>query len=174
MNQVVIINDADGFLSEASERRGLNAFIMRGGRVLLLNARSALAEVFPDVVKGYVARDGEIVAMHVPESPVFSGIEPLDLAWFEGGGRRLPIACSGVYQIVAGAQGVTSLADQCDIHAYLRHPSEITRYSGSPLVEIKMGKGSVVAGEMNFKAGKEDPIARRLLSNIVNYLGSLR
>jgi len=171
-NRVVIISDADGFLSEASGKERLKAFVMRGGRVLLLNARSALAQIFPDRVKGYVAKEGEIITMHVSESPVFSGIEPLDLAWFEPGGRGLPIACSGVYQIVADAEGVTPLADQCDIHAYLRRTSEITRYSGSPLVEIQMGKGSVVASEINFKAGKDDPIARRLFNNVVNYLGS--
>ena len=52
-------------------------------------------KIYPDEIKGFKAKEGEIVTMHVPESPVFAGIEPLDLAWFERGGRKLPIACTG-------------------------------------------------------------------------------
>jgi len=39
---------------------------------------------------------------------------------------------------------------------------------------MQVGKGIVIASEINFKAGKDDPIARRLLNNIINYLDSFQ
>ena len=173
-NRVVIVGRADEFLSQPTRAEELKAFVAAGGRVLLLQARGTLPQLFPDLVKRYVPKDGEIVTMHIPESPVFSGIEPLDLAWFERRNREVPIACSGVYQIDSTRSAITPLADQCDIHAYLKRPSEITNYSGSPLVEIKLGKGTVIASEMNFDAGQDDPIAQRLSSNVIRYLESVQ
>ncbi|MGB7158305.1 MAG: hypothetical protein WBD40_09590 [Tepidisphaeraceae bacterium] len=41
---------------------------------------------------------------------------------------------------------------------------------GAPLVEIRLGKGVVIASEMRLSARGRDPIAERLLANIVNYL----
>jgi hypothetical protein len=148
----------------------LKNFISQGGRVLMIHPGKILAELFPDQVKGYKAKDGEIVTMHVPESPVFSEIEPLDLAWFDRGDRRLPLACTGVYRTVSGRDDTTPLADQCDIHGYLKTTSEITRYSGTPLIELRNGKGRLLASELNLESGKTDPIAGRLLINMIAYL----
>jgi len=106
----------------------------------------------------------------LPESPVFSGIEPLDLAWFERGRRQLPIACTGVFQTTPARDDVTALAWQCDIHGYLKKTSEVTRISGAPLVEIRSGRGRLLASELYLEAGKDDPIARRLLMNAIHYL----
>jgi hypothetical protein len=108
--------------------------------------------------------------MHVPESPVFSEIQPLDIAWFQSGNRKLPLACKGVFNIRPTRSDVTGLAWQCDIHGYLKHPSEITDISGSPLLEIQSGQGRLLASELCFEAAKNDPIARRILMNSLHYL----
>jgi hypothetical protein len=108
--------------------------------------------------------------MHVPESPVFTGIEPLDLSWFERGDGRLPIACTGVFRIATGRADTVGLAWQCDLHAYLKNASEINAVSGSPLVEIRAGKGILIASEMNYESARIDPIAERLLNNLIHYL----
>ena len=171
-NDVVIIGDAADFLSQPSQVERFKKFVTEGGRVLLLNPQSTLARIFPDEVTDYKAKQGEIVTMHVPESPVFSGIEPLDLAWFQSADRSLPVACTGVYQITASRKDIMPLADQCDIHGYLQSPSDVTEYEGTPLVEICLGQGTLVASEMNLDAGPADPIARRLLSNLIHYLAS--
>jgi Glycosyl hydrolase 2 galactose-binding domain-like/Glycosyl hydrolases family 2/Glycosyl hydrolases family 2, TIM barrel domain len=167
---ILIVGNLDGAALTPKEARRLKTFVSQGGRVLMLHPEQTLADLFPDEIKAYKSKEGEIVTMHIPESPVFSGIEPLDMAWFDRGDRRLPIACSGVYQIVAGRQDTTALADQCDFHAYLKDPSEITRHSGTPLVEIRYGKGRLIASEMNFGSDKNDPVSRRILSNILDYL----
>ena len=167
---VLIIGDLDGVTLTPSEANQIKEFISRGGHVLMLHPGSLLANLFPSQVKSYKAKEGEIVTMHVPESPVFSEIEPLDIAWFDRGERRLPIACTGVYQIIAARKDTTALADQCDIHAYLKNLSEITKYSSAPLVEIRIGKGRLLASELNFESGKNDPISRRLLNNSIRYV----
>jgi hypothetical protein len=164
-NAGVLVVDAKRSLSGPKDMQDLREYIKNGGKVLLLHPGPLLKEMFPEQVKGFTAKEGEIVMMHVPESPVFSGISPLDLAWFERGGRRVPIACTGVYQIAAAQNDIAALAWQCDIHGYLQSTADVTKISGSPLVDIHLGKGRVLASEMCFEAGRDDPIARRLFSN---------
>jgi hypothetical protein len=48
--------------------------------------------------------------------------------------------------------------------------SDITKISGSPLVEIQSGKGRLLASELCFEAASEDPIARRILMNSIHHL----
>ncbi|HTB85413.1 MAG TPA: glycoside hydrolase family 2 TIM barrel-domain containing protein [Candidatus Sulfotelmatobacter sp.] len=167
---LLIVGNLNQIQLSPAEMEQLTNFVCRGGSVLMLHPGMALPELFPEQVKLFRARAGEIVTMHMPESPVFSGIEPLDTAWFDRGGRNLPAACAGVYEIVSGRADISALADQCDFHGYLKTPSEITKYSGAPLVELQIGKGRLIASELNLEAGRSDPIARRLLMNLIHYL----
>jgi beta-galactosidase len=167
---VLIIGGLQGRTLTTTEMHQLQEFVAQGGRVLMLHPGTALTKLFPNQVSAFKAKEGEIVTMHVPESPVFSGIEPLDLAWFERGDRHLPIACTGVFQIPSARRDTVALAWQCDIHGYLKKTSEITSISGTPLLEIQSGKGWLLASEMCFEASNDDPIARRLLENVVSYL----
>jgi hypothetical protein len=50
--------------------------------------------------------------------------------------------------------------------------SEVQKYSGNPLVEMRIGKGRLIASELNLESAANDPVAKRLLSNIINYLAS--
>jgi beta-galactosidase len=160
----------DKFDSRPAEIEKLRALVARGGCVLLLHPGSFLAKLYPKKIKSWVAREGEIVTMHVPESPVFAGVEPLDLAWFERGPRRTPVACSGVYHLAPGATDTTALAWHCDIHGYLQKPSDLEKYVGTPLVEIHDGKGLLLGSELCYETGAQDPIAMRLFHNAINYL----
>ena len=148
----------------------LHEFVSQGGRVLMLHPGTALVKLFPEQVSAFKAKEGEIVTMHVPESPVFSGVEPLDLAWFERSGRQLPIACTGVFQIPSNCPDTIALAWQCDIHGYLHNPAEIMQISGSPFLEITSGKGRLLASELCLETAQADPVACRLLMNSISYL----
>jgi hypothetical protein len=169
-SRLLVIGDLHGRSLTAAEMAQLHAHLSGGGNMLMLHPGNALGSLFPDQVGGFKAKEGEIVTMHVPESPVFSGIEPLDLAWFERGRRQLPIACTGVFQTTSGRDDVIALAWQCDIHGYLKKTSEVTRISGAPLVEIRSGRGRLLASELYLEADSDDPIARRLLMNAIHYL----
>ena len=39
-------------------------------------------------------------------------------------------------------------------------------------MEVRVGKGVVIASEVNFAASENDPVARRLLANVIGYLSS--
>lgn len=167
---LVIIGDPQHFAVQRDEVSAMRGFIGAGGTALLLHPGRILARLFPDQITGYVRKQGEIVTMRMKESRVFDGLEPLDLSWFEPGRRSVPIACTGVYHMAEGRADVIALAAQCDIHGYLKKPADIVHASGTPLVEIRIGKGRLLAVEMNLEAGKLDPIPQRLLTNMLAYL----
>ena len=164
---VLIIGNLEGVSLTDSEMNQLREYLSHGGHVLMLHPGDWLVKIFPDQVKAFTAKEGEIVTMHMPESAVFSGIDPLDIAWFERGDRQLPIACTGVYQTAALHKGITILACQCDVHGYLNKTSDVAKISGTPLLEIQWGKGRLLASELCFESGESDPIARRLLYNAI-------
>jgi hypothetical protein len=167
---LLTIGDLNGITLTPVEMGQLREFVTQGGRVLMLHPGKSLPGLFPEQVASFQAKEGEIVTLHIPESPVFSGINPLDLSWFDCGGRRLPLACTGVYHLAAGRTDAVALAQQIDIHAYLKNTSAIAEISGTPLVEIQVGKGRLIASEMNFESGPIDPVARRLFNNTISYL----
>jgi Glycosyl hydrolases family 2/Glycosyl hydrolases family 2, TIM barrel domain/Glycosyl hydrolases family 2, sugar binding domain len=170
--EVVIVPNAESVLGNSKVNSELRQFVGSGGRVLLLHAGAKLASLFPDQVKSYRACPGEIVSMHIPESPAFDGLEPLDLAWFELGGGSLPRACRGVYKVEARRADTDMLAEVVDIHGYLKTPADLAKYDGSPLVQLSDGKGKVIASEMMLFEAPQDPVAGRLLANLVKALGS--
>jgi hypothetical protein len=170
--EVVIVPNAEAELGNSKVDSELRAFVVSGGRVLLLNAGAKLRSLFPDQIKSYRTCLGEIASMLIPESPVFDGLEPLDLAWFELGGGRLPRACGGVYQVETGRGDTTMLAEVVDIHGYLKTSADLAKYRGTPLVQLNDGKGKVIASEMMLFEALRDPIAGRLFGNLLNALAS--
>ncbi|MBO6102008.1 MAG: hypothetical protein J6P03_02005, partial [Opitutales bacterium] len=58
-------------------------------------------------------------------------------------------------------------AENMLIHAYLKKPSDVLEYSGAAIILIKEGKGEVLASEMRLASGASDPIAKRMLTNMV-------
>jgi hypothetical protein len=170
--EVVIVPNAEAVLGDSNLAGELRRFVISGGRVLLLHAGATLPSLFPDQVKAFRTCPGEIASMHIPESPVFDGLEPLDLAWFELGEGRVPRACRGVYQIAPRDPVTDVLAQVVDIHAYLKTPADLAKFTGSPLVQINIGKGKVIASEMMLLEAPQDPIAGRLLTNLFKALDS--
>jgi hypothetical protein len=167
--QHLVIAGADRVLGEIALAKAVNRFATAGGRVLLLNPRMRLVEQYPDYIRHYRDCEGEIVDMRIPESMVFSGIEPLDLSWFQRDGKDIPLACTGIFQISAGSPAA-ELATMIDIHGYLNSPEDFTNVSGSPMVELHIGSGMILASEMYFDSDLKDPIAGRLMSNLLRYL----
>jgi hypothetical protein len=168
--QPLIIGDLNAALKDGDGNK-LKAFVESGGRVLLLNPETAFKTLFPEFITSYRSTHGEIVTMQIPESPVFDGIEPLDTAWFEMGRGTLPYACSGTYGVDRNHAEVTTPALQCDIHGDL-NKGGYPKIAGAPLVEVHLGKGIVVASEMMLSTKDNDPIAGRLLANLIAYLRS--
>ena len=169
-HQALVLANSEEVLRLPGNGERLRSFVEGGGKALLLNAGARLPEMFSQQIKSYRKCEGEIATMHIPESPVFDGIEPLDLSWFELGHGEIPRACRGAYRIDSSRMDVTALAEVVDIHGYLKKPVDVIDISGSPLVELRVGRGVVFASEMMFEAASDDPIAGRLLHNLIGTL----
>jgi len=151
------------------EISAIRTFAGSGGRVLLLHPKAQITKLLPGLITEYRSMTGEFVNFRRPDSPVFDGLHPLDLEWFQLNPNEQAWTMSGYYAFDPKNKDLNVLADFCAFHNYLTSREDIYRYVGSPLVEAKVGKGLIVASEMMLEAGKIDPIARRLLVNLLAY-----
>ena len=172
----LVVGDLGALLQLPDGAMKLRAFIEAGGRALLLQPGAPLVKFVPEFIKSFRATQGEIVSMVVPESPVFDGLQPLDLAWFEMGAGEIPYACAGTYEVNREQPGVHPLAHQCEIHgAHVYGPSKVAPFftlAGAPIVEIRMGKGMIVVSDMMVSTRANDPVAGRLLANMIRYISN--
>jgi beta-galactosidase len=170
----LVVGDLDAVLKTPNGSEILQNFVRNGGKLLLLQPASELLKFLPKHIKSHRTTQGEIVNMVIPESPVFDGLEPLDLAWFEQGQRKTPIACTGTWEVNRENSEVTPIAHQCDFHTEILFGPEIQKpffkVAGAPIVEISMGNGKILASEMTLSAKDKDPIAGKLLRNMIEFI----
>ncbi len=167
---VLIVADASK-LKDSSVKQ-LLSYCNGGGRLLLLHPGKALTRFLPNAVTSFRPVKGEIVTFAIPESPVFDGIEPLDLSWFEVHTGKFPYACGGIYQVDRTKSNINTLADYCELHGYLIKREDIYKFTGTPLIEARIGRGVILASEMMTESAPNDPIAQRLLSNMISSLAA--
>ena len=60
------------------------------------------------------------------------------------------------------------------VHSYLGGDkgAKLDKMSGSPLVKFKVGKGTVIASELELNIATKDPIAGKTLANLIEILTS--
>ena len=150
----------------------LRDFVASGGRLLFLSSDGAAMKVFPEYLTGrIVPTEGDIVVMERKENPVFDGIGPLELRYFNNGRREIPLACRSVLKAVRD-DAVTELASQMKIHAYIDggtpedRIARIESMRGLTLMRIDDGTGSAVISTMCTDKAISDPVAGRLLANL--------
>ena len=176
--RLLVVGELAAVLKTPNGAGALMGFVQAGGRLLLLQPGAALCDFLPEYVKSHRSTKGEIVSMVMPESPVFDGIEPLDLAWFELGSKTTPLACTGTWEVNRKRPEVETLAHQCDFHTQILFgPDQQLPFfsiAGAPLVQIHFGQGTIIASEMVLSAKGSDPIARRLLNNLLQALNETK
>jgi hypothetical protein len=165
IEEVLVVTSAETLLRDHIQMEQIRNFVNGGGRTLLLKPGPVLVDLCPDQVLAYRKAQGENAWMWRPESSAFEGLTSLDLSWFDMGRETIPRACSGTYRVSYLRSDVSVLAYCMDRHGYLKRPEQMTEFGGSPLLQINLGKGTLIASEMEL--GSEDPIARRLLGNLL-------
>ena len=165
--QPVVVCDYNWVQDEARRKRFLDG-IAEGGRVLLYAPGQNLKMLLPEVVRSFRSGDGEVVNIRVPESPVFEGIDVLDLRWFDRGYRSTPIATHGSFLLTENA-AVTVLANYVPTHAYLRAEQK-KEQDGAVIFVYRHGKGMICVTQMAHELGVRDPIAARVLRNLLDSL----
>lgn len=106
---------------------------------------------------------------------IFNGLDALDLRYFNNERREIPTACHTT--IMANrSDSLIELASQMKIHAYIdggdldERIKKIESMRGLSLMEIESGNGRVIVSTMATDKAATDPIAARIVSNIIHYL----
>ena len=106
------------------------------------------------------------------DAPVFDGLTPLDLRYFNNNQREMPRACSATLKAVRH-ENVTELAGQMKIHAYIDggkpedRIAKIESMRGLTMLQIADGKGRAIVSTMCTEKAPTDPVAARLLANML-------
>lgn len=170
---LIMLSDADNRYNE-KDIQAMRQYINKGGRMMISNSREFAMKLYPEYINGYIIpTEGDIVNMEIPESPVFDGIDLLELRYFNNNKREVPTVCYSAMK-VSRHPNVIELANQTKIHGYINGEMEqrseyVKTIKGFPLLEIKDGKGSVLISTMATDKAATDPIAAKLLSNMISY-----
>lgn len=157
-----------------AEKQQLRAYQSKGGKLLLLQSAETAKSLFPEYITSWVKpSEGEIVSMEIPESPIFNGIEKLELRNFNNNKRENPNACDASLSTVRN-EHVTELASQVKIHGYIDGTMEarvekMKKSKGFTLLKITDGGEALVSTMCTDKA-VTDPVAGKLLVNMINDL----
>ena len=168
--QLLVICDY-AWVQDAVQRERFLKYVTDGGRVLLSGPGDQLKTLFPNLVKSFRDAEGEIVTLRVPESPVFDGIEVMDLRWFDRGDQSIPIATHGDFSL-AESPPVEVLAKHTPVHGYLFTQKLREEIEGAALFVLRHGQGQVWVTQLAHETGVRDPIAARVLRNILNCAAS--
>jgi len=152
-------------------RPELQQFVMGGGRILVMNAGEAAEGLLPDVIEGVVDWRPEIVSFADEASPVLDGLEPWDVCWLNTEGGP-PVAATGGYRL-RPVKGVKVIATGTRPHGYLKDPAEVQAYTAVVVLEASVGKGKVIVSEIPGAAAQTDPIAAKVISNLLKYLAGV-
>ncbi len=152
----------------------LRDYQKQGGRLLILNSKEAAKAIYPEYIQDWIIpTEGDIAVMERSDAPVFDGLDPLDLRYFNNGKREIPLACNAAIKAVR-SENLTELASQMKIHAYIDggkpedRIAKIESMRGLTLLEIADGEGRGIVSTMSTEKADTDPIAGRLLANLVS------
>ena len=169
----LVLSGLNAANTSADDIAKIRTFVSRGGRVLLLNPGTMAGYMYPQYIKGLLDARGEIMNMDIPESPLFDGLEPLDLRYFNNNQRESPAVCAGSFQIIR-QPGLTAPVSFTRVHGYLNgqigeREAALEKLRGFPVVEIT-DKGRIILSQVLLDKASTDPVAGRLLVNMINAL----
>jgi len=144
--------------------------VKKGAKLMLLNSGKKLTEIFPGFISGYIEKPNETAQIDIPESSVFDGLAHMDLRYFNNNKPEKPMVFNGLIQVHKKSE-ITSLSAACE-HRYARiqdRRKEMLTMKGFPIISFENG-GKVILSEMMTDKGLFDPVAAKLL---VNMLGNL-
>ncbi len=171
-NGTLLLSGLDKSLP-ASDVASLRNFISKGGKVLVLNSEELSKTLFPEYISGWLTpTEGDIVNMEIPESPIFNDIDLLELRYFNNNQPEVPTVCHSAFKINRNANA-EEMANQTKIHGYIEGEMDarseyVKKIKGFPILKITDGKGVALISTMSHEKTTTDPIAGRLLSNMIN------
>lgn len=170
-DDVKIIDGVTEFTPEYAAE--LRAYHDNGGKMLLLNCPELAKAVFPEHITGWhVPTEGDIVVMERSDNDIFDGLDILDLRYFNNNKREIPTACHTVIHAERNDH-IEELASQMKIHAYLDDKNleeRVKRIEAMRGLTLLAVDGHTIVSTMATDKASTDPIAKRLLVNMINKL----
>ena len=156
-----------GWVDDSVQLQRFLQAVASGGRVVLNAPGIQLQKIFPELVKSFrKVANGEIVSLRVPESPVFDGLEVMDLRWFNRGEHAIPLALHGDFKL-AEVPEVEVLAKHTPQHGYLNTQKHRDEIEGSVIFSLRYGLGEVLVTQLAHDEAAIDPISARVLRNLL-------
>jgi hypothetical protein len=175
-SDIYVISGIDSTRFSLAEIAQLRKLIDRGAKVLISNSPDFSKKLYPEYITGWIVpTEGDIVNMEIPESPVFDEIGLFDLRYFNNNKPEIPTVCRMAFT-VNRHPNVLELANQTKIHGYIHGEMQerseyVKSIKGFSILRINQG-GSVIVSGMNLEKATTDPIAGRLLVNMLNDLSN--
>ena len=169
-----VISGLDSAKCTVNELSQLRSMLEKGTKVLLLNSPYASRKLYPEYITGWIIpTEGDIVNIEMPESQVFNGIGLFDIRYFNNNKTDIPTVCNMAFKINRN-QNVIELANQTKIHGYINGEMQMRSnfaksIKGFSILRINTGGSAIVSG-MQLEKASTDPIAGRLLVNMINDL----
>jgi beta-galactosidase len=157
-----------------SEINSIKNYIAKGGKVLLLGSEKVAKLMYPEYITGWIVpTEGDIANLEIPESSIFNGIDELELRYFNNNKREIPTICSVSFKVNRDPK-LELLASQTKIHGYINgemdeRSESMKMMKGYPLLKLT-NNGSIIISTMSVSKTTTDPIAGRLLLNMINNL----
>ena len=171
---VYIFSGLDTLNTSTEDIKQLRNKLNNGARVLVLNSPHVSMKLYPEYITGLIAPpEAEIVQMEMPESPVFDGLGLFDLRYFNNNKTEQPKVCNFSFKINR-SENVLQLANHYRIHGYIagdmkERSNYVKTINGFTILRINNGGSAILSG-MKIEKAATDPIAGRLLINMINDL----
>jgi beta-galactosidase len=171
---IYVLSGLDSASTSAEQVKDIRSLIAAGGKVLLSASGSLAPVLYPQYIRSLLKENGEITMMDIPESDVFNGIEPLETRYLNNNERESPAVISGAFRINRNPD-IQALASFIKIHGYLpgqvrERQQRLDQIKGFPIVKIKDHQGDVLLSEIRLDKTVTDPVAGKLLVNMLNDL----
>ncbi|NOW93639.1 glycoside hydrolase family 2 protein [Mucilaginibacter sp. SG564] len=168
---VYLLSGLDSLSTTTSDIEQIRQLVHNGRKVLLSGSGSVAHILYPEYIRSLLKEKGEITNIDIPESSIFDGIEPLEIRYLNNNQPESPSVISGAYRINRDAH-VEALASFIKIHGYLsgnvnERMRALDKIKGFPIVKINDGKGAVLLSEIRLDKAITDPVAGRLLINML-------
>ncbi len=155
-----------------NEIRQIREYVAKGGKIFISNSPETAQQIYPEYISGNMKpTEGDIANMEIPESPVFDDIDLLELRYFNNNKREIPTICNTVLKVNRNAN-IEELANQTKIHGYIngdmtQRSEYVKTIKGYPLLKIHDNKGEATISTMSLEKAVTDPVAGKLLTNII-------
>jgi len=170
---VYVLSGLDSAVTGADGIKAIRNAITNGAKILLSASGSIAHGLYPEYIRSLLKVKGEITTMDIPESPVFDDLEPLETRYLNNNKRESPAVILGAFRINR-SPNLEALASFIEIHGYLNgevddRMKRLDQIKGFPIVKIN-DKGAVILSEIRFDKATTDPVAAKLLVNMLNDL----